>query len=351
MIVSIEKRLGVLIGVKRRERLLEGKLEYKQENFILCDEKHPFEGCAKGRAVCSLATLSRLENGKHDNNHALLDFFLKKLGIIYRIRESVYQHENHCLNRIAFGFSSEPMDLFNTEMEALTLFFMQNQDDLLIAFDITADRFIRKAMLNQSVTRDEYNALMKTRGIVHPLIRHWLNGCGLMLKQTHPDFWDLEIDPEGLIFTEAVKVVKNLRRITDLDNDLVLTALYQRFHPKSMAVTILEKLIRSVHGEITDTVEEALTESDLCLMIIKGIQVSRTGTSELYKLLVRYRDTNEPRDRLDYLRDEIIPFLSKEPHPKMISIALSDDVLSLCQNLKTYKPLVALVTLLSENNG
>jgi hypothetical protein len=349
MIVSIEKRLGVLIGVKRRERLLEGELEYKQENFILCDERHPFEGCAKGRAVCSLATLSRLENGKHDNNHALLDFFLKKLGIIYRIRESVYQQENHVLNRIAFGFSSVPMDQFNTELEALKLFFMNNQDDPLIGLDVLAHRFISRVMLNQSVTLHEYNSLMKTHGIVHPLISQWLKGCGMLLKQTHPDFWDLKVETDGYIFTEAVKTVKNLRRISDLDNDLV-QALYQRFHPKSMAEKILEKLIRSLHGEIGGTPEEAMTESELCLMILRNGSLKRKGQSVLAIALAHYREIREQRDKLDFLRDEILPLLSMEPTPRRISIALSDDVLSLCQTLKTYKPLVALVTLLSENN-
>jgi len=351
MIVSIEKRLGFLIGFKRREKLSEGDLAYKQENFILCDDKHPFDGCIHGTQVCSLATLSRLENGKHDNNHALLDFFLKKLGYNYRIRESVYEQENEYLNRIAFGFSSSPKELFKTDQDALTSFFNRYHEDLLISYDIVIDRFINRVMLNQSVSRQDYEAMMKIRGIVHPLISNWLHECGLLLKQIHPDFWDIKVEANDFVFSKAVKIIKNLRKIRNLDHELVIMSFYQRFHPQSMAISFLDTLIRNVHGEIGKTPEEALTESELCLLIIKGIPIKRVGKSALYNALLIYEDIKDGRDKLDYLSNDIIPILSKEPTPKLISIALSEDVLNLCQNLKTYKPLVAFVTLLSENEG
>jgi hypothetical protein len=109
MIVSIEKRLGYLIGLKRRQYLKTDNA-YKQENFIKCDEQHSFAGCRPNTAVCSLATLSRLENGKHDNNHALLDFFLKKLHIHYKIRESMFKKKK------CFWTGSTPVFLWSRWM-------------------------------------------------------------------------------------------------------------------------------------------------------------------------------------------------------------------------------------------
>ena len=349
MIGSIEKRLGYLIGLKRRERLLQGNNAYKQENFIKCDEQYPFEGCKPQTVVCSLATLSRLENGKHDNNHALLDFFLKKLDIQYKIRESVFEKEEQVLNRITSGFSSIPMDDLIVQLKELKQFFSKFKDDPLISLDDQADSFIRAVLTKQAVTRQDYQALIDCEGALHPMIKDWLFGCGQWLKLNHPDFWDLKTDLGSFGFAEVIKNVRILRNIGDLDNEPFLASLVNRFHPQSIAMHKLEKMMDRVHDRLTPSENELMEEYDLCLMMIRNNKVVQEGHSELYRVLYRYVSITEPRARLDCLSDEVFPLLSHEPSPKLISIALSKAMLKLCQQSKSYKPLTVLVTLLSEN--
>jgi len=189
---NIEKRLGILIGILRKKKLKAGNPAFKQESFIMTTTSSPFEGIKVDHCVCSLATLSRIENGKHQHDYELLDFFLKKLGIHYRIKESVQMLEGEYLAKISRYFINESIESFNELMSEFNAFCITNSEDALIDLDHQAFTFVISCLSNQPISRRTYDHLFEQLEVFHPIIKNWLISCTFLLKLTHPDFWSIE---------------------------------------------------------------------------------------------------------------------------------------------------------------
>lgn len=350
MMVSLEKRLGFLIGIKRRKKLLLGDIAFKQENFIKVTKKHPFTGCATGSVVCSLATLSRLENGKHDLNHALLDFFLIKLDSRYKIKESVHEEEENLLKQINHSITLKPAETFWLQLDDLVQFYAHYENDILIMSDAKAINFIRRVFRNTVVSREEYEEIAIMMNVCHPIIKRLFLGCGMWLKQIHPDFWTLIDDPKSVYFIEIGKTIQIKRNLEKLGIDDASGSLLHQVHPQSLASFKLEKLMRLQHRPLTIHHDFIITESELCLSILMQHPLLTEGNSKLYIALSQWLLLQDPQTKLDDLENEITTMLIHEPHPKPITKALSILIVKLCQTSKTYKPLVTILSLYHGNS-
>jgi len=344
---TIEMRLGYLIGFLRRQRLNAGDCSYKQENFIKCDDDHPFDGIANGRKVCSLTTLSRLENGKLQNSYALMDFFLGKLDIHYRIKESLLESETRLLNRITSGFASLPQTQLMNHIESLSEFYLEHKTDVLFRYNLQVVRFAKAAILNQNPQRETYDGLMMMFDLYPTLLQQWLLDCGAYLKQSHPDFWDLSVDHEAFQASKIHRLHQTMLRYDEKESFAIIKTLIPNLNEDSLVINKLKEQV----SQIKDLPENLsfLSEFRLCLLIAQEMVLTQKGTSALFVALKQFRDTPDPQGKLCLFETVLIDLLTHEPQPRAISRALSHRVLSLCKRAKTYKPLTRLVDLLNEN--
>lgn len=328
---SIEKRLGHLIGHLRRKRLLAGDPEYKQENFIRSSGQFPFAGLAEGCAVCSLATLSRLENGRHCNHYALLDYFLNKLAIRYRIRESVFEREDQLLSRITSSLTLIPLNELKIMLDELADFYHEYREDPLLDLDAKALQAMTQILSQGKLERDDYDALAVLAPLWHPLLQQWWNGCATWLSLTHPDFWDLK--PSKSVFFAHI---------------LHHHPFSQRIHAASLGQLVADRHSNLGHPSMIGSDHRIWLESELCLLSANALEIPVEGNSRLFEALQRFNGLNRPQAKLHLFETEIFFLLVDEPLSRPISKAVGRRIIELCQSTKTYKPLVNLVLLLSE---
>lgn len=346
---SIEKRLGHLIGYLRRERLNGGNCAFKQENFIKSDGDHPFEGVLIGRKVCSLTTLSRLENGKHQNSYALLDYFLNKLGIRYKIKESLLEKETYLLSRITSGFASLPQSQVIQHIEALITFYTHNSDDILIQFNLQVVEFVKAAIDNATPQRRVFDALMEKIELYPPLLQQWLIDGGLWLKNAHPDFWNLTLDHHVVQSSKIKSYHQTVLRYDEPESVMILKTLIPSLVEESLIVCKLKEYAHQYQDQFQNYSFQS--EYRLCLMSARNLTPSVEGSSILFYALKRFCEASDAQDKLNLFESQLLDLLRYEPHPKAISKALSLTVLNLCKRTKSYKPLVNIVELLNENNN
>lgn len=351
MINDIEKRLGLLVGVLRKRKLKAGNPSFKQSTFIQTDRFNIFEGLKDKTNVCSLATLSRLENGKHHHDFALLDFFLKKLDCPYRIKESVLNQENHYLNQITNGFAYSSFLKLITLIETCDAFYQINLTDALLNLDYRAFRFVNKIIHDQHVTRTEYERLTGMIEILHPNLIDWMIGCGMWLKQTHPDFWDLKVINKPSEFLDNCKLHFVLLSLGKESFPPLYQPYYQPFHQESWALKQIKWCIRTMHPEGDVFGQDVVGETALCILIAQEVSSLTQGTSQLYHALLKFNSLEDPFERLSFLSSKLLDLLKHEPSPKPITKILSQNIVSTCQMGKSYKPLMKLIKLLNENNS
>ena len=330
---NIEKRLGMIIGIYRKRKVKQGYSDLKQTQFIKTNIKHPFEGVSLDCNVCSLATLSRIENGKHQHDYVLIDYFLKKLDIHYRIKESTYHLEKHHLKSITYAFAYTPINKLMDLMKSCELFYQENQDDVLLTLDHHVFKFINRLFLLKRADRSEYDHLLEIFEVVNPYLQDWITVSGLWLKQVHPDFWDLVISNEKTELLELNQILRNG------DGNLMhnqLNPCFKKFHDASWVMHELKVLLANKdHGLIYP---HTLSELTHCLGIANQRSNEKIGHSKLFHALHAYVHMN-PRAQIKYLSDHLIDLLIHEPYPKPITKLISQNALILCQTQKSYKPL------------
>ena len=348
---DIEIRLGLLVGVLRKRKLKAGDPAFIQSAFIQTNQFNRFEGLNDKANVCSLATLSRLENGKHHHDFALLDFFLKKLGCPYRIKESVLNQENHYLSQITHGFAYLSFPKLVTLIETCDTFYQMNLTDPLLNLDYRAFRFVNRIIHDQCVTRPEYERLTGMIDILHPTLNDWIVGCGMWLKQTHPDFWNLKVINKPSEFLENCKLHFVLLSLGKESFPPLCQPYYQPFHHESWALMQIKRCMRTMHSEIDVNEQDIKSEIALCILIAKERSSLTQGTSRLYHALLKFNALEDPFERLSFLSNSLLDLLKHEPSPKPITKIISQNIVSTCQMGRSYKPLMELITLLNENNS
>lgn len=345
---NIEKRLGILIGILRKKKLKAGNPAFKQELFILTTSRSPFEGIKFDHCVCSLATLSRIENGKHQHDYELLDFFLKKLDIHYRIRESVQSLESEYLTKISRYFINESIETFNGLMSEFNTFCVLNSEDALIDLDHQAFTFVISCLSNRPISRRTFDHLFEQLEVFHPIIRNWLISCAFLLKLTHPDFWSIEKPSE---VPELIKLCR-----VEL---LLIKAGEQSYHHRSIShdEMSLNSLAYNYLQEIalldySDCYPKGLyaIELNLCIKLAAQESINEKGSSLLFNGLEYFNGIKDPEVQLAYFTDKISHLLTGEPSPQRITKLIGQRILLLCQHTKTYKPLISIVDLLIEKS-
>lgn len=314
---NIEKRLGMIIGITRKRKVKQGYSDFKQTQFIKTNAKHPFEGVSYDCNVCSLATLSRIENGKHQHDYVLIDYFLKKLDIHYRIKESVYQQEKFHLRNITFAFAYCSINKLNELMKTYEHFYQENQDDVLLMLDHQVFKFINRLFLLKRADRTEYDLLIEIFEVVNPYLQDWITVSGLWLKQIHPDFWDLEISSEKIELLKLNQIIKNG---DDNPMHIQFNPFIKKFHDASWVMHELKVLLGNKnHGLIYP---HTLSELNHCLGIANQKSNIKNGHSKLFHALHAYVHMN-PRAQIKYLSDHLIDLLMHEPYPKPITKTIS----------------------------
>jgi len=338
---QIEKRLGLLIKIKRRKKLKSGDLSFKQDYFIRSNQNYRFEGIECGFNVCSLATLSRIENGKHKHDFALIDFFLKKLDINYRIKESILDKENELLSFFMFNLKHNPTHL-DSIFDTLDLFYNDHLNDDLLVLDKKAIDFIRCVLQHKPKQRKTFDYLYEMKGVYHPIIEDCLIGCGLWLKLIHPDFWDIHLIEHGSEHLFEFKHHKVNQKIV---------YLYPLNRPRITPYSVSKRTTYFINAmiQISQAKKEPVNETELCLGLIHGHPLPHKGSSKLFKALSTYKELEKSNYQLEYVSGTIFSLLRHEPLHKVITRHLCPELVILCQNTKTYKPLITLVELLSEN--
>jgi transcriptional regulator with XRE-family HTH domain len=346
---NIEKRLGILIGILRKKKLKAGNPAFKQESFIKSNDFSRFEGVELNHTVCSLATLSRIENGKHQHDYQLLDFFLKKLDIHYRIKESLQIQESEFLQRISIGFVEDNIDELKTIVGEFIEFCNLNSNDVLIQLDQQGFEFIIACLSNQPISRRTYDNLINQFEVFNPIIKNWLISCAYLLKRTHPDFWSIE-KPNTI--PDLIKLcLIELHRIK-LD---VYSVHQSSLKAESLNVNSLayEYLMEIALLDDTGHKPKGLyaKELNLCIKLAARETVNEKGSSLLFNVLDYFNGIKNPEVQLAYFTDKISDLLRSEPYPQQVTKLMGQRILLLCQETKTYKPLVNIVDLLSENNS
>jgi hypothetical protein len=346
---NIEKRLGILIGILRKKKQKAGNPAFKQESFVLSTFESPFEGIKFNHSVCSLATLSRLENGKHHHDYELLDFFLRKLDIHYRIKESVQLQESEYLTKISRYFINESIEKFNELMSEFNSFCVTNTKDALIDLDHQAFIFVINCLTNQPISRRTYDHLFEQLEVFHPIIRNWLISCTFLLKLTHPDFWSIEKPSE----------VPDLIKLCSVELLLIKAGEHSFHHDSvrkdemsinSLAYNYLQEIALL---DYTDSHPRGFyaKELNLCISLAAQESINEIGSSLLFNGLVYFNGIKDPDVQLAYFTDKISRLLTCEPYPQRITKLIGQRILLLCQHTKTYKPLISIVDLLIEKSN
>jgi hypothetical protein len=346
---NIEKRLGILIGILRKKRLKAGNPAFKQESFIKTSDVSRFEGVELNHTVCSLATLSRIENGKHQHDYQLLDFFLKKLDIQYRIKESLQIQEMEFLQRISIGFVEDNVDELKTIVAEFIDFCNLNSNDVLIQRDQQGFEFIIACLSNQPISRRTYDNLIDQLEVFNPVIKNWLISCAYLLKRTHPDFWSIE---KPIPIPDLIKLcLIELHRIkSDVYSVHQNSLKTESINENSLAYECLMELTLLDDREYGSKGLYA-KELNLCIKLAARETVDEKGTSLLFNVLDYFNVIKNPEVQLAYFTDKISDLLKCEPYPHRVTKLMGKRILLLCQETKTYKPLVNIVDLLSENNS
>jgi len=344
---NIEKRLGLIIGLHRNKKVKQGHSEFKQIQFIKSDLKHPYEGVSLNENVCSLATLSRIENGKHQHDYMLIEYFLRKLDIQYRIKESIYQKERLHLRNISLAFGYAPIHKLHELMISCEQFYVENHDDVLLAFDHQVFRFIDRFFRLKRADRKEFDHLLKIFDAIDPCLQDWILGSGLWLKQTHPDFWDLEICQKYIDRTKHVIESHISSDIKDNILDFKFNHFFNIFHNDSWFINELQAF--SSQNDLDLIEPHYHSEMTFCLQIANQNKHTKNGHSKLYHALHTYTQLC-PISKIKYLSDTLIDLLIHEPYPKSITRIISQNALTLCQTQKSYKPLIKLIELHLEND-
>jgi len=344
---NIEKRLGILIGILRKKKLKAGDPAFKQQSFIESSVGFPFFGLKSGYSVCSLATLSRLENGKHAHDFALLDFFLKKLGIHYRIKESLLEKESNFLQKLSLCFTSQSKYELKKQAELCDHFYQSNLNDALIEVDYEAFTFVYNCMVNHPLSRKTYDQLVEQIEVFHPLIKDWLLGCGSLLRIIHPDFWTLPQTMTIPDFIQQLRIDHYLRQNNLFSNKTEASHL-TNYHEDCLAVTVLNAF--SFVSQNSDDPKGIFAEEmNLCIKLAVGIPNIKNGHSLLFEALKYFNSIQDSDLKLQYFNERLVGLLNHEPEPQRITKLLSQRILPICKETKTYKPLIQIVELLSEN--
>ncbi len=346
--ITFEKRLGIMIGIARKRKLKAGQLDFKQQSFIQTSSIYKFEGIECGSNVCSLATLSRLENGKHNHDFALIDFFLKKLAIQYRVKESLLNQETILLNSIALFYDNSSQKSLETLWHNCELFFTANHQDVLLELDHKALIFIYRVIHKEKVDRQQFEDILAFSSVYHPYINDWFIGCGIWLKHHHPDFWDLNVK------NRKFKSHFNMSlRSNNVRTSYPIQFMDYGKNPYQISEGSFSLQTRNFLNYMTkvdhEEKRERLSEAALCLLVVKGEHINSIGSSALFQALCVFNEMNESNRRLNFISETLFDLLSHEPPHKMITKHLSRHVIDLCQHTKTYKPLIRLVELLNEN--
>jgi transcriptional regulator with XRE-family HTH domain len=346
---NIEKRLGILIGILRKKKLKAGNPAFKQESFIKSSDVSRFEGVEPNHTVCSLATLSRIENGKHQHDYQLLDFFLKKLDIHYRIKESVLIQESEFLQRISISFIKDNIDELRKIIGEFNEFCSLNSNDVLIQLDHQCFDFIMACLSNQPISRITYEHLIDQVEVFNPVIKNWLISCAYLLKRTHPDFWSIE-KPNTIPYLIKLCLIE-LNRIKSNVYSVHQNSLKaDSINGNSLAY---EYLMEIALLDDTDYNPKGLfaKELNLCIKLATKETIDEKGSSLLFNGLAYFNGIKDPEVQLAYFTDKISDLLRSEPYPQRVTKLMGQRILLLCQETKTYKPLVNIVDLLSENSN
>lgn len=345
---NIEKRLGILIGILRKKKQKAGNPAFKQESFIKTSPLARFEGVELNHTVCSLATLSRIENGKHQHDYQLLDFFLKKLDVHYRIKESVLIQESEFLQRISIGFIKDNIDDLKKIVGEFNEFCILNSNDVLIQLDHQCFEFIMACLSNQPISRRTYDNLIDQLEVFNPVIKNWLISCAYLLKRTHPDFWSIE-KPNPIPDLIKLCLIELHRIKTDVYSVHQNSLKAESINVNSLAYEYLTEL-----ALLDDTEHKSkglyAKELNLCIKLAARETVDEKGSSLLFNVLDYFNGINNPEVQLAYFTDKISDLLRSEPYPHRVTKLMGQRILLLCQETKTYKPLVIIVDLLSENS-
>ncbi len=344
---NIERRLGIIIGIYRKRKVKQGISNFKQTQFIKTEIKHPFEGVSLDSNVCSLATLSRLENGKHQHNYDLIEYFLKKLEIQYRIKESTYKIEKFRLKSITLAFAYSPVCKLTDLLMSCDKFYLENQDDVLLKLDHQAFKFMSKLVLLKRPDRIEYENLLEIYDAVDPYLQEWITESGFWLKHTHPDFWNLKVRHEKTKLFSHLKI-HHLRLNKENGSSIIKTSPhFNRFHDSSWAMQELNIIMGQKEQCLVSP--NILSEMTHCLEIVQHNSFTIKGHSKLFHALHTYIHMSSS-EKIKYLSDHLIELLTHEPYPKPITKIISQNALILCQSQRSYKPLIRLLELHLENN-
>lgn len=195
--------------------------------------------------------------------------------------------------------------------------------------------------------RKEYDHLLKIFDVIDPCLQDWILGSGLWLKQTHPDFWDLEVCHKSIERTK--NVIENQISSDMKDNILHLkfNQFFKIFHNDSWFTHELKAFL----GQNDLSLVESHHQSEMasCIQIANQKKCTKNGHSKLFHALHTY-DLMCPISKIRYLSDTLIDLLIHEPYPKSITRIISQNALILCQTQKSYKPLIKLIELHLEND-
>jgi hypothetical protein len=178
-------------------------------------------------------------------------------------------------------------------------------------------------------------------------MQEWILGSGWWLKQTHPDFWDLEVKPES--FERIKRFMTNQKSSINKDKSLPFefNRLVKVFHHESWLMQELKTL--SKFHDLSLNHPHNQSEMAYCLEIVNHKKCTINGHSKLFHALQSYVHMC-PISKMRFLSDTLIDLLIHEPYPKTITKIISQNALILCQTQKSYKPLIKLIELHLEND-
>lgn len=201
IMVSVHSRLGYWIKNERR-RLLEltNNPKLRQDKFILLNEDEHFFDFVTDEAICSRATLSRIENGKVVYEKSLIDFFLKRFNKKHRICESDFHLIDSTINAYyVYLFSN-----CNIDLSYLNLILDDANDKISENILWDEDYIVLKKILKwfdhfEVLSVEDYLDLFKKFNVYHEKLKEILIYYLCFSVYFNPELWIFNKDLKQLV--------------------------------------------------------------------------------------------------------------------------------------------------------
>lgn len=321
IVMSVHSRLGYWIKYERK-RLFEqtNNPKLRQDKFILLNEDEHFFDFVPGEAVCSRPILSRIENGKVVYEKSLIDFFLKRFGKKYRIKDE----ECHLINATIQAYKVYLFENCNIDLSYLSLICEDTNhkvdENLLWDEDYIVLKKLVKWFENfEVISKIEFGEVIKKFRIYHEGLRDILVFYLCFSVYFNPELWSYNKDVKQLI-AEDYSSNELLTIFNDLFNNHEVNVIRSFYRYKHLIKddSFLHKLIQPIKMIFDKHSYNKKYHNLGYLCLIHKIHVKEyTAYTPIESILFNYLMDHSIDESKNI--NELLNLIKDEPNPRMLN--------------------------------